>query len=49
MVTFSLLNRTQKGTPPAQQVSDGKVKDVRLEALKRFAVSITVFNIVGRL
>jgi enediyne biosynthesis protein E5 len=44
MVTLSLLNRTQKSTPSAK-----KVKDPRVEALKRFAISITVFNIVGRL
>src|SRR6266487_3228990 len=44
MVTISLLNRTQKSTSSAK-----KVKDLRVEALKRFAVSITVFNIVGRL
>lgn len=44
MVIVSLLNRTQKSTPSAR-----KIKDPRIEALKRFAISITVFNIVGRL
>lgn len=44
MVTLSLLNRAQKSAPSAK-----KVTDPRIEALKRFAISITVFNIVGRL
>jgi hypothetical protein len=44
MAILSLLNRTQKSAAPAK-----KVKDPRIEALKRFAISITVFNIVGRL
>ncbi len=44
MATLSLLNRTQKSAASAK-----KVKDPRIEALKRFAISITIFNIVGRL
>jgi hypothetical protein len=44
MVTLALLNRTPKTTP-----STRKVKDTRVEALTRFAISITVFNVVGRL
>ena len=44
MVTVSLLTRTPNATRPI-----GKTEDKRVEALKRFAISITVFNIVGRL
>jgi enediyne biosynthesis protein E5 len=44
MAIASSLNGTQESATPAK-----KVKDPRIEALKRFAISITVFNIVGRL
>lgn len=48
--TRMLLTRTPGAARPARKAKDaGKPKDKRVAALTRFAISITIFNIVGRL